>query len=69
MDPIRKTPKKFAKKSGNIVIDRQYFSRKTALKSCDIVFVPRTIYLGLCLANGFVFRPIIIILHAPHSIY
>ena len=32
MDPIRKTPKKFTKKSGNKVINRQYFCRKTGLK-------------------------------------
>ena len=31
MDPIRKIPKKFTKKSGNKVIDRQYFRRKTGL--------------------------------------
>ena len=33
MDPIRKIPKKFTKKSGNKVINRQYFRRKTGLKS------------------------------------
>ena len=33
MDPIRKIPKKFNKKSGNKVINRQYFCRKTGLKS------------------------------------
>ena len=32
MDPIRKIPKKFTKKSGNKVINRQYFCRKTGLK-------------------------------------
>ena len=31
MDPIRKIPKKFAKKFGNKVINRQYFNRKTGL--------------------------------------
>ena len=31
MDPIRKIPKKFTKKSGNKVINRQYFCRKTGL--------------------------------------
>ena len=31
MDPIRKIPKKFNKKSGNKVINRQYFYRKTGL--------------------------------------
>ena len=33
MDPIRKIPKKFTNKSGNKVINRQYFRRKTGLKS------------------------------------
>ena len=33
MDPIRKIPKKFTKKSGNKVINRQYFCRKTGLKT------------------------------------
>ena len=33
MDPIRKIPKKFTKKSGNKVINRQYFRRKTGLKT------------------------------------
>ena len=33
MDPIRKIPKKFTKKFGNKVINRQYFRRKTGLKS------------------------------------
>ena len=32
MDPIRKIPKKFTKKFGNKVIDRQCFWRKTGLK-------------------------------------
>ena len=32
MDPIRKIPKKFTKKFGNKVINRQYFCRKTGLK-------------------------------------
>ena len=32
MDPIRKIPKKFTKKFGNKVINRQYFHRKTGLK-------------------------------------
>ena len=31
MDPIRKIPKKFTKKFGNKVINRQYFRRKTGL--------------------------------------
>ena len=31
MDPIRKIPKKFTKKFGNKVINRQYFCRKTEL--------------------------------------
>ena len=31
MDPIRKIPRKFTKKSGNKVINRQYFHRKTGL--------------------------------------
>ena len=31
MDPIRKIPKKFTKKFGNKVINRQYFCRKTGL--------------------------------------
>ena len=33
MDPIKKIPKKFTKKSGNKVINRQYFCRKTGLES------------------------------------
>ena len=33
MDPIRKIPKKFTKKFGNKVINRQYFRRKTGLKT------------------------------------
>ena len=33
MDPIRKIPKKFTKKFGNKVINRQYFCRKTGLYS------------------------------------
>ena len=32
MDPIRNIPKKFTKMSGNKVIDRQYFYRKTGLE-------------------------------------
>ena len=32
MDPIKKIPKKFTKKSGNKVINRQYFCRKTGLQ-------------------------------------
>ena len=32
MDPIRKIPKKFTKKFGNKVINRQYFCKKTGLK-------------------------------------
>ena len=31
MDPITKTTKKFTKKFGNKVINRQYFHRKTGL--------------------------------------
>ena len=31
MDPFRKVPKKFSKKFGNKVINRQYFRRKTGL--------------------------------------
>ena len=36
MDPIRKIPKKFTKKFGNKVINRQYFRRKTGLKSVHL---------------------------------
>ena len=36
MDPIRKIPKKFTKKSGNKVINRQYFCRKTGLKPAEL---------------------------------
>ena len=32
MDLIRKIPKKFTKKFGNKVINRQYFRRKTGLQ-------------------------------------
>ena len=35
MDPIRKIPKMFTKKFGNKVINRQYFRRKTGLKSTE----------------------------------
>ena len=35
MDLIRKIPKKFTKKFGNKVINRQYFRRKTGLKTTD----------------------------------
>ena len=37
MDPIRKIPKKFTKKSGNKAINRQYFCRKTRLKSVNFI--------------------------------
>ena len=33
MDLIRKIPKKFTKKFGNKVINRQYFRRKTGLQT------------------------------------
>ena len=33
MDLVRKIPKKFTKKFGNKVINRQYFRRKTGLKA------------------------------------
>ena len=36
MDPIRKIPKKFTKKSGNKVINRQHFCRKTGLKRREL---------------------------------
>ena len=36
MDLIRKIPKKFTKKFGNKVINRQYFRRKTGLKTIFI---------------------------------
>ena len=39
MDLIRKIPKKFTKKFGSKVINRQYFYRKTGLKSHSL-FVP-----------------------------
>ena len=39
MDLIRKIPKKFTKKFGNKVINRQYFRRKTGLKSP--IFMPQ----------------------------
>ena len=38
MDPIRKIPKKFTKKFGNKVINRQYFRRKTGLKFLEKFF-------------------------------
>ena len=37
MDLIRKIPKKFTKKFGNKVINRQYFLRKTGLKT-EIIY-------------------------------
>ncbi len=37
MDPIRKIPKKFTKKFGNKVINRQYFRRKTGLEAPPLV--------------------------------
>ena len=36
MDPIRKIPKKFTKKFGNKVINRQYFCRNTGLETLTI---------------------------------
>ena len=39
MDPIRKIPRKFTKKFGNKVINRQYFRRKTGLQSLEVSFV------------------------------
>ena len=40
MDPIRKIPKKFTMKFGNKVINnRQYFRRKTGLKTSEIAFL------------------------------
>ena len=36
MDLIRKIPKKFTKKFGNKVINRQYFCRKTGLKTIKV---------------------------------
>ena len=36
MDLIRKIPKKFTKKFGNKVINRQYFCRKTGLDTYSI---------------------------------
>ena len=38
MDLIRKIPKKFTKKFGNKVINRQYFRRKTGLKMNGIAY-------------------------------
>ena len=39
MDPIRKIPKKFTKKFGNKVINRQYFRRKTGLEVSQIQYI------------------------------
>ena len=39
MDPIREIPKKFTKKFGNKVINRQYFRRRTGLKTLGLVKV------------------------------
>ena len=36
MDPIRKIAKEFSKKFGNKVINRQYFCRKTGLKTIKV---------------------------------
>ena len=36
MGPIRKIPKKFTKKFGNKVTNRQYFCRKTGLKNAHL---------------------------------
>ena len=41
MDPIRKIPKKFTKKFGNKVINRQYFRRKTGLNSAQWVLLKK----------------------------
>ena len=38
MGPFRKIPKKFTKKFGNKVINRQYFCRKTGLKTDVIIW-------------------------------
>ena len=37
MDLIRKIPKKFTKKFGNKVINRQYFRRRTGLKGTALL--------------------------------
>ena len=39
MDPIRKIPKKFTKKIGNKVINRQYFRRKTGLYTSKLLWI------------------------------
>ena len=39
MDPIRKIPKKFTKKFGNKVINRQYFCRKTGFYPLQVWYV------------------------------
>ena len=46
MDPIRKIPKKFTKKFGNKVINRQYFCRKTGLKLLAAVVCFAELVLG-----------------------
>ena len=35
MDPFRKIPKKFTKKFGSKVTNRQYFRRRTGLKNSE----------------------------------
>ena len=50
MDPIRKIPKKFTKKSGNKVINRQYFCRKTGLQ--DLFQKCWKLKYQQCAANG-----------------
>ena len=46
MDLIRKIPKKFTKKFGNKVINRQYFRRKTGLNTpiASFWFLEKTPY-------------------------
>ena len=50
MDRIRKIPKKFTKKSGNKVINRQYFRRKTELKS-QIIKTNNFVSKKICKSN------------------
>ena len=47
MDPFRKIPKKFTKKFGNKVINRQYFHRKTGLKNQYSLYTTMFILAGV----------------------
>ena len=55
MDLIRKIPKKFTKKFGSKVINKQYFRRKTGLKSDSFCIAERLAqYCGNLFGKGLI---------------